>query len=101
MSIAEIQVAGSAKVASDFPEHGSTEQAAKNREIARAVKILNDGGGVGAGSEVRFAIDGTSGQALIRIVDRVTEEVIRQIPSESVIRMAEVLQSLGPGERLA
>jgi len=53
MSIAEIQVARSAKVASDTPEPGSPEQAAKNREIARAVKVLNDGGGVGAGSEVR------------------------------------------------
>ena len=101
MSVAEIQVARSAKLSSDAPEPGSPEQTAKNREIARAVKVLNDGGGVGAGSEVRFAIDKTSGDALIRIVDRVTDEVIRQIPSESIIRMAEVLKSLGPGERLA
>jgi flagellar protein FlaG len=101
MSIAEVQVAGSARTASDFPEARSVEQAAKNREIARAVKALNDGGGVGAGSEVRFAIDQNSGDTLIRIVDRATDEVIRQIPSESVIRMAEVLKSLGPGERLA
>lgn len=101
MSIAEIQVARSANVASDSPAPGSPEQAAKNREIARAVKALNDGGGVGAGSEVRFAIDKTSGDALIRIVDRVTDEVIRQIPSEAVIRMAEVLKRLAPGERLA
>ena len=101
MSIAEIQVAGSAKAAADFPEERSAEQSAKNREIARAVKALNDGGGVGVGSEVRFAIDQNSGDTLIRIVDRVTDEVIRQIPSESVIRMAEVLKSLGPGERLA
>jgi uncharacterized FlaG/YvyC family protein len=50
---------------------------------------------------VHFAIDKTSGNALIRIVDRVTDEVIRQIPSESVIRMAEVLKSLAPGDRLA
>ena len=101
MSIAELQVARSARVSSDPPEPGSAEQAAKNREIARAVKVLNEGGGVGVGSEVRFAIDQNSGDALIRIVDRVTDEVIRQIPSESVIRMAEVLRSLGPGERLA
>ena len=101
MSIAEVQVAGSARTGSDFPEARGAEQAAKNREIARAVKVLNEGGGVGVGSEVRFAIDQNSGDALIRIVDRVTDEVIRQIPSESVIRMAEVLRSLGPGERLA
>ena len=101
MSIPEIQVARSAKVAADSPEPGSLEQAAKHREIARAVKVLNDGGGVGAGSEVRFAIDKTSGNALIQIVDRVTNEVIRQIPSESVIRMAEALKNLAPGERPA
>ncbi len=101
MSIAEIQLAGAAKIVSDLPEAPSAEQAAKHREIARAVKALNDGGGVGVGSEVRFAIDQNSGDTLIRIVDRATDEVIRQIPSESVIRMAEVLKSLGPGERLA
>lgn len=101
MSIAEIQLARSPQSVSESPEVGNPQQAAKNREIARAVRAVNDGGGVGAGSEVRFAIDKTSGEALIRIVDRVTDEVIRQIPSESIIRMAEVLKSLGPDERLA
>jgi uncharacterized FlaG/YvyC family protein len=101
MSIAETQLARSAKLTSGPDESGSSEQAAKNREIARAVKTINDGEGVGVGSELHFAIDKQSGTPLIRIVDRVTHEVIQQIPAESVIRMAEVLKSLGPGDRVA
>lgn len=101
MSIAETQLARSAKTTSGPTEPGNPEQAAKNREVARAVKSINDGGGVGVGSELRFAIDKQSGSPLIKIVDRITNEVIQQIPAESVIRLAEVLKSLGPGDRIA
>jgi uncharacterized FlaG/YvyC family protein len=101
MSIAETQLARSAKLTSGPTEHGNPEQATKNREVARAVKIVNDGNGVGAGSELRFSIDTQSGSPLIKIVDRITNEVIQQIPAESVIRLAEVLKNLRPGDRLA
>ena len=78
-----------------------SEQAVKNREIADAVKAVNEGGGVGPSSELRFAIDHETGQALIRIVDRVTDEVIAQLPPETAVRAAEVLKTLRPGDRIA
>ena len=84
------------------PESGTDpEQAAKNRELVKAVKTINEGEGVGPNSEVRFAIDRDTGQPLIRIVDRVTDEVIAQLPPENVLRTAEALKSLKSGERLA
>lgn len=75
--------------------------AASNREIARAVREINEGGGVGPSSELRFSIDRDSGRPLIRIVDRVTDEVITQIPPQAMLRIAEMIKTLGPGDRFA
>lgn len=76
------------------------EQAARNREVLRAVREVNEAGGVGPSSELRFAVDQGSGHPLIRIVDRVTQEVINQIPAEAVLRLAEVLKRINAGERI-
>lgn len=79
----------------------SAPRAAKNREIARAVREINEGSGVGASSELRFSVDRESGEPLIRIVDRVTDEVITQIPPEAILRIAEMIKRMGPGDRFA
>ncbi len=42
---------------------------------------------------IQFNIDKESGQTIIRVVDAVTHEVIRQIPSEEVVRLAERMQA--------
>lgn len=44
--------------------------------------------------EINFTVDETSGTRVVRVVDSATQEVIRQIPSEEVIRMAQVLDKL-------
>ena len=83
---------------------GSTrdgERTERIREIAEAVRKVNEAGGLGASSELRFTVDAQTGQPLIRIVDRITEEVITQFPPESALRTAEVLKSLRPGDRIA
>ncbi|MBI1354004.1 MAG: hypothetical protein GC160_06635 [Acidobacteria bacterium] len=77
------------------------EKAGRNREIAEAVRKINEGGGLGANSELQFSVDEGTGQPLIRVVDRITEEVITQFPPESTLRTAEVLKSLRPGDRIA
>jgi len=101
MTINEVQSAReTVKSSGAAADSVSSDRAAKNRELARTVQSVNEGGGVGANSEVRFAID-QRGQALIRIVDRITDEVITQFPPETALRAAEVLKSLQPGERVA
>ncbi len=80
---------------------GGAPQGTRNREIARAVREINEGGGVGPSSELRFAIDRDSGEALIRIVDRVTDEVITQIPPEAILRIAEMIKQMNAGDRFA
>jgi flagellar protein FlaG len=45
-------------------------------------------------ADINFAIDGTSGVAVVKIVDRSTKDVIRQIPSEEAISLAMALDKL-------
>lgn len=42
-------------------------------------------------NDLRFSIDEDTGRTLIKIVDRQTDEVIKQIPSEELLRIAKAL----------
>ena len=42
--------------------------------------------------ELQFSIDDQSGDTVIKVVDSETDEVVRQIPSEEVVRMRQRLQ---------
>jgi flagellar protein FlaG len=42
--------------------------------------------------ELRFAIDQDSGETVVKVVDRQTEEVVRQIPSEELVRLRKRLE---------
>ncbi len=37
--------------------------------------------------ELRFSVDNESGETVVKVVDSATEEVVRQIPSEEVVRL--------------
>ena len=103
MNIGEAQQLRSAQPAGsrDGPAGPSAEQAARNRELVKAVKTINEGGGMGPSSELRFAIDRGSGETVIKIVDRITNEVITQVPSEETLHAAAILKQIQPGERIA
>lgn len=83
------------------PEGAAQEQAAKNRELAKAIRALNENAVFGPGSELQFAIDQDTGRGLIRIVDRVTNEILNQIPPETALRVAAELSELNSHTRLA
>jgi len=72
------------------------EHAAEIRDIVQAVKALNAARTFGDQNEITFALDRTTKQAVIRIVDRQTQELVSQIPPDYVLRLAEDLKS--PGE---
>lgn len=42
--------------------------------------------------ELRFSVDRDSGETVIKVIDRETEEVVRQIPSEELVRLRKRLQ---------
>jgi len=70
-------------------------QAAERRNLIKAVKELESSPevGVGTNQEMTFAFDRTSRRTVVKIVDRETREVVRQFPSEEILRMAERLRS--------
>jgi len=68
---------------------GSSEVLAENRDLIRAVKALNATELFGQDNELTFVLDRETRRPLVRIVNRETKEVIRQIPPEYILRMAE------------
>ena len=65
--------------------------AAKNRVVSEAVKNLNAVGAAGASHEFSIAIDPATRQAVVRIVDSNTNELVEQLPSEYILRVAQQL----------
>ena len=45
-------------------------------------------------SALEFSVDQNSGRNVVKIVDKSTKEVVRQIPSEEAIHIAEALDEL-------
>ncbi len=72
---------------------GPAEPSNQAPEIIRAVQLINRAGLLGE-SELRFQLDRGTRRPVILIVDRKTREVLRQIPPEYVLRVAEDLASL-------
>ena len=68
------------------------EIAADQRQIVQAVKALNATEMFGENSELTFVLDRETHRALVRIIDKKTNEVIRQFPPEYALRMAEYLK---------
>lgn len=46
---------------------------------------------------IRFSVDEGSGRTVIRVIDRETDELIRQIPPEDFLAIAESLREQGRG----
>jgi len=45
-------------------------------------------------SSIQFSVDDKANEVIVRIVDRDTGEVIRQIPPESIVRLRESLKEM-------
>ncbi|HSW49114.1 MAG TPA: flagellar protein FlaG [Bryobacteraceae bacterium] len=87
MEIAPLQRPGPVLAAQAAPV--DTQKAAENREIIQAVKAVNAAELYGSNSELTFLVDRLTQRPVIRLVDKETRDVIRQIPPEYVLRMAE------------
>ena len=72
---------------------GQPQQVAERRELVKAIQALNGTEMFGENHELTFAFDRETKRPLVRIIDRTTKEVVRQIPPEYVLRMAEELKT--------
>ncbi len=62
------------------------------RALIQAVRAVNKAEVFGQEHELSFAVDRATRRPVVRIVDRKTRQVVEQIPSESVLRLAEDLK---------
>jgi flagellar protein FlaG len=47
-----------------------------------------------AASDIKFSIDEDSGRTVVKVIDRTTQEVIRQIPSQEMLDLAQAMDKL-------
>jgi len=64
----------------------------KKEVVSQAVASINDYVQT-VNRELEFTQDDDLGQTIIKVIDRETEEVIRQIPSEEVIAIARAIKN--------
>jgi uncharacterized FlaG/YvyC family protein len=70
------------------------EELTGQRALIQAVRALNAAELFGQNSELTFVLDRETRRPVVRLVDRKTNEVIRQIPPEYLLRMASDLKGL-------
>ena len=62
---------------------------ADQRALIQAVKAVNSTGLFGQDNELSYVLDRNTRRVAVRVVNRNTREVVRQIPAEQVLRVAE------------
>jgi flagellar protein FlaG len=87
-------------VVSRVPDASKAEQLkeqneAQRKELDAAVSQLNDYV-QNVQRDLQFEVDNEMGQTIVRVVDQQTQEVIRQMPDEVAMRLAEKLQQNEP-----
>jgi flagellar protein FlaG len=92
MEIGSIQ--SSTQALAVVPSPMSATETVENQDIVQAVKALSETELFGQDNELTFVLDRETRKPVVRIVNRQTNEVIRQIPPESVLRLAEDLRLL-------
>jgi uncharacterized FlaG/YvyC family protein len=89
MAITSLQSASSPAVSSQTAQV-SVQEAAQRRQLLQAAKSVNESGVLGQ-NQLVFLLDPQTHRAVIRVVDRTTQQVVSQIPPEYVLRLAQDL----------
>ncbi|HUS07005.1 MAG TPA: flagellar protein FlaG [Bryobacteraceae bacterium] len=74
------------------PGQAAPEKLKEEREIIQAVKALNRVELFGDQNELTYVLDPDLHRPVLRIVDRITSEVVRQIPADYVLQLARRLK---------
>jgi flagellar protein FlaG len=87
MDVAPLNTAPQA--AAPAPVSLSAEQQVQNRQLIQAVQAVNAAELFGQDSELTFALERRTQRALVRLLNRKTRELIRDIPADELLRLAE------------
>ena len=71
----------------------ASEQVARSGELASALTSFSDALHASP-VDVKFSIDAETNRVVTRVVDRENGDVIRQFPSEEVLRISQALEKL-------
>jgi len=91
MEISTVQTGSLMQAMSLTQPQPSPEILQERREVVKAVKKLNQSEFYGNSSELQIAVDRATKRPVVRLVDKETQEILRQIPEEYILRMAEEL----------
>ena len=80
-----------AAVGTDLPPQETQQQEVSSEQLQQVVEKLNDHV-QNIQRDLHFSVDDDSGRTVIRVVNTETEEVVRQIPSEEVLRISSNIQ---------
>jgi flagellar protein FlaG len=69
------------------------EQQPRPEELQSALQKIREFVSAAA-SDISFSIDSDSGRSVVKVIDRSTQEVIRQIPSQEFLEMSKALDRL-------
>jgi flagellar protein FlaG len=88
----KVQPVSPAKPLQELPDSGK-ELPAKDQDVKQIDDAVNDINNHFQAShrELQFAVDEDSGRTVIKVMDMDTQEMIRQIPSEEVLKFARML----------
>ena len=84
------------RISQDLPSVATpvpVEKAAENREVVQAVKALNSTEMFGQENDLVFQKDPQTKRMVIKVVNRMTKDVVAQIPPEYVLQMAANLKT--------
>ena len=87
------ETAVAAQKAEQSSDDSSGENAGGLEKLRSAVEKIQEFVSSTA-SDIRFSIDEDSGQTVVKVIDRETQEVIRQIPSQEMLDLAQALDKL-------
>jgi flagellar protein FlaG len=85
---------GSAAVEAPAPDAAAANQNRAHREdvesaVTKANKVVQ-----ASARDIEFTVDDSTGTTVVKVVDRATKQVVRQIPSEEMLKIAEALDHL-------
>ena len=73
----------------DLPQAESSQISAE--ELQNVVKRLNENVQM-VNRDLQFSVDEQSGRSVIRVVNAETQELVRQIPSEEILRISQYIK---------
>ena len=96
MELNSISLANLYQLTAQAPPYALTPQErAEQARLIHAVQSVNQSGIFGNSEELVFTLDQPTGRPVVRLINRETKEVVRQIPPEYLLRLSEDPERIG------